>query len=153
MRTHWNIINLKTQESQSTHFWLIHCIFLKILDRFLTKPIHIFIKARFKGIQICILHVTFNLSTRTAWESYKAKALRTPNKFSQIWGSNNYFCTSILSHYILFYCRQQLRNCCDLCNEIENWHADWIIYVSFYSSFCINMYRRGIPSFVFKIKR
>ena len=111
-----------------THFGSPTLFFIGFLDHLWTKPTHIFIKARFKGIRICISYVIFNLSTRTTWESYEAKASKTQNKLSKIWGLNNHFCTFILSHCILFYCCQQLRNYCDLCGETGNLHAHWIIY-------------------------
>ena len=121
-------------------FSLSIAFFVGFLDHFLTKPTHIFVKARFKCIQICITHIIFNLSTRTAWKSYEAKASKTQNKLNRIWGPNNHFYTFILLSFILFYCRQQLKNYYDLCIETGNLHTDWIISVLFCSSFCINMH-------------
>ena len=123
------------------HTFLAHPLyFFRILDHFLTKSTHIFVKARFKGIQICITRVIFYLSMRTTWESYEAKVLKTQNKLNRIWESNNHFCTFILSCCILFYYRQYYRNWLWLCVETGNLHADWIIFALFCSSFCINMH-------------
>ena len=131
---------MKTQDSNLHTFGSPIAFFVGFLDCFWTKHMLIFVKAHFNGIRIFILHVILNLSMRIAWKSYKAKASKTQNKLSWIWGPNNHFYTFILLFCIWFYCRRQLRNCCDLCIETGNLHADWIISDLFCSSFCINMH-------------